>query len=94
MSSKGAGRTDRAWRRVREQVLRECGGQCSLCGRALDITLDGRLPHGPSVDHIDNDRTNNALSNLRACHMACNTRRENTRRRTRGTPRLKTTRQW
>jgi hypothetical protein len=93
MSERGAGRTDRAWRRIRAYILDRDGWHCYLCRRPIDPSLSGRHPYGASVDHLDNDRHNNHPTNLRACHLRCNTAKENRRRRRRS-PRLNTSRQW
>jgi 5-methylcytosine-specific restriction endonuclease McrA len=93
VSAKGAGRTDRAWRQIRAHVLERDGWRCHICGKQINPALSGRHRWGPSVDHLDNNRHNNQLGNLAACHMSCNVRKENARR-ARATAGLKTTREW
>ena len=57
----------RAWRRLVAQVIRRDHGICQLCGQ----------PGATSADHIirRRDGGRDELSNLRACHPACNRRR-------------------
>lgn len=78
-----AGRADlrgHAHRKRREAVLRASGGVCVLCGKPIDMSLSGRHPDGPTLEHIvPVDRGGDPTSpyNLGASHMRCNATRGN-----------------
>lgn len=85
---------DYAYQRVREQVLQ--GAQvCHICGGALDWDAPPRSRWAPSVDHVvavsrtrgmdPQSRRRLAVdpANLRPCHVGCNAKRGNGRRRSR-----------
>lgn len=74
---------------LREQLHGEQAGKCALCGREIVMhpaDLDRRHydPLSPEIDHIDNDRTNNAFSNLQKVHKRCNAIKGNLARGKRG----------
>ena len=79
MNSENVGRRGRPWRTLLQRVLDE-EDLCGWCNREVDKTLHGRHPWGPTVDHIDNDRTNNERTNLQLMHRRCNLEKENQRR--------------
>jgi 5-methylcytosine-specific restriction endonuclease McrA len=74
------GRTDNmAWRRAKAQAIRDAGGQCQLCGGALDPNAPRRTPMGTEVDHITPLASGGApydRQNLRAVHRWCHQRRD------------------
>lgn len=69
----------RSYRRVRDYILATHPPVCAWCGGAIDLTLSGNDPLGPSVDHIlpraqgGTDHPNN----LQPMHRRCNTTRGN-----------------
>lgn len=67
---------DATYDRNRPRVISE-ETTCWICEKAVDKTLSGRDPDGPSIDHViarakggTNDR-----SNLRLAHLRCNSAR-------------------
>lgn len=73
--AKHHGRRGRPWQRLRRQVLAE-ETVCHLCGRPVDVTLDGRHPLGPTVDHVipltERPDLAHERTNLRLAHRRCN----------------------
>lgn len=50
---------------------------CGLCGMGgLEWRTKHTEPHALVIDHIDHDRSNNRLANLRAVHKWCNDNRD------------------
>jgi 5-methylcytosine-specific restriction endonuclease McrA len=78
-AANSAGRVGRAWREVSARVYRE-EQACWLCGGWVDPSLHPRDRMARTADHLvqlqhggrPTDRTN-----LRLCHMRCNTARSN-----------------
>lgn len=50
---------------------------CDYCGNPVDVTLDGRLPDGPTLDHITprSEGGTHDVANLRVMHRRCNLKR-------------------
>jgi 5-methylcytosine-specific restriction endonuclease McrA len=95
--ARSPGRTGHRWRQVRAVVL-DLYDSCWLCGLAVDKDLDGRLPMGPSVDHVIPLKLGGDpldVANLRLAHTACNSARENrSRAKTPGPIRSRRSRVW
>lgn len=68
----------KAWRRIRAKVL-EKGQPCYICGHPIDIALPQQHPLSATVDHIIPRSLAPHLaleiSNLRAAHKRCNSRK-------------------
>jgi len=83
---------DHAYRKVRERIL-ATAQVCEICGRRLDFDAPPRSSRAPSVDHrlpisrttgLDQETRRRLAvdpANLRACHVGCNSKRGNRRRR-------------
>lgn len=52
----------------------EVGGKSLPSHRIIWEMFNGKIPDGLVVDHIDGDRTNNRIENLRVCTRAENSR--------------------
>lgn len=73
------GRTGhRRYRRNREAIVK-AGGNCCICGRPVDTSLTWPDPLSPSADHKVPYSLggNDSRSNLRICHLGCNSARGN-----------------
>lgn len=70
---------DTGYRANRLRVLRESPPYCAICGGYVDTGISGRLPLGPSVDHIIpvSHGGTHSIDNLRLVHAQCNSIRQN-----------------
>lgn len=67
-------RTSKRWNQIRAEIL-SVHDVCGICGESVDTSISGRLPDGPTVDHIVPVARGGAFfdrSNLRLTHRACN----------------------
>lgn len=79
MAARNPGRTGRPWRRIRADVL-ATEDHCWICGHAVDLTLPGTHPYGPTADHViplSHGGDPRDRSNLRLAHLRCNGGRGN-----------------
>lgn len=55
-------------------LARKHGDSCHLCGHAVDLSLAGTHPDGPTIDHVIPVAVGGAhtLSNCRLAHRRCN----------------------
>jgi hypothetical protein len=62
-----------------EQLADRDGNDCHLCGDAVDMTVSGMQPYGPTIDHVvpvsKGGRTE--MSNCKLAHRHCNVTRGN-----------------
>lgn len=81
MTAKGAGRTGRAWRELRQSYRDECEAgnyPCWLCGQPIDYTAKNETesPDAWEPDHFypvsTHPELGNDRANLRPSHAACN----------------------
>jgi len=75
MSSANPRKTN-SYRKARLTVIRTAT-MCAICGEPLDHTADPRSRWAPTADHIVplSQGGSHVLSNLRAVHYGCNSRR-------------------
>lgn len=67
---------DGAWKAKRARILKD-QSHCYICGSAVDTSVPGTDPHGPSVDHlipVSQGGTDDP-ENLILTHLACNMQR-------------------
>lgn len=73
------GRSGRPMNRVREQIKREGGHICWLCGKPIDMGLDRTHPMSWTVDHVQPLSLYPELAldmgNMREAHRRCNSAR-------------------
>lgn len=73
-----AGRADlrgHAHRKRRQAAIAASGGVCVLCGKPIDLTLSGRHPDGPTLEHlipVDRGGSPDDPMNLGVSHQRCN----------------------
>lgn len=68
------GRTGRKWREARARVL-ATSDVCGICGGAVNMSLPGTHPEGPTVDHVAPVGLGGAMvdgANLQLAHLRCN----------------------
>lgn len=68
------GRAGRRWRQLRALVLSR-SNICGICGKPIDMTLSGRAPMGPTVNHrraLVLGGKPYDLDNLEPAHNRCN----------------------
>ncbi|AXQ51900.1 HNH endonuclease [Gordonia phage Catfish] len=82
MTAKHAGRSTRAWRRLKAAFRRKCADAravCWLCGQPIDYALEHPHPYAFEPDHYHPVATHPHLAedpaNLRPSHADCNKRR-------------------
>ena len=82
----------RRWQDFRRRVLEHYPPVCHLCGKAIDLTLPGTVPQGPTVDHVVPRSKGGRvfdLNNCRPAHKSCNSGKKD-----RVAPRRPQSRQW
>jgi 5-methylcytosine-specific restriction endonuclease McrA len=80
-----------AYQRLRRAVLATTD-ICCICGHRIDMTLSGRHPDGPTLEHKHPRSRGGAVMDPRNCapaHLRCNSARGN-----RDTTPLRTSRPW
>jgi 5-methylcytosine-specific restriction endonuclease McrA len=90
------GRTGPRWQLARRTIF-EIYDLCWICGKLVDKSLDGRLPKGPTVDHVIPLKMGGdplELENLRLAHKSCNSARENRSRAKAPKRQLRRSRPW
>lgn len=63
------------WQQLRAEILATHPPVCHICGKAIDLTLPGTHPRGPTVDHVKARSQGGAhwdRRNLKPAHKACN----------------------
>jgi hypothetical protein len=85
MSNPKTAYASRQWRALCEQAYRTYGYICYGCHEPIDPTLPPTHRLGRTVDHLNPVITHGTqlprLEDVRPMHRACNTSRENDRRR-------------
>lgn len=64
-----------SYRQRRARAIANSGGICLLCGDAIDLTLSGNHPHGPTLEHVipvSRGGSPDDPANLSASHRHCN----------------------
>lgn len=73
-------------KKIRAALAVRDGTGCRLCGKAIDMTIEGNDPWGPSLDHIlaRADGGKNVPENWQLAHQKCNSKKgsELSKRRT------------
>lgn len=67
------------WARLRERARRELPPVCGRCGGGIDMSLSGRHPLGPQLDHrqaraMGGEHVPKTLDGLMLSHARCNGR--------------------
>lgn len=59
------------------EVAARAAGRCHICHQKVDLTLSGRDPYGPTVDHLIplSEGGADELTNVALAHRQCNVRR-------------------
>lgn len=67
------------WQHLRARALRELPPFCGRCGGEIDVSLSGRHPMGPQLDHrqaraLGGEHVPQSLDGLMLSHASCNAR--------------------
>ncbi len=65
-----------------DDVIARDGTLCAICGQDVDVSLRGRRPAAPSLDHVIplSKGGPHVLANAQLAHMGCNSRKGDGRR--------------
>lgn len=69
-----------SYRQRRATAIANSGGMCCLCGEAMNLSVNGRHPDGPTLEHllpVSRGGSGVDPANLSASHRRCNTSRGN-----------------
>ena len=67
------------WQQLRRRALRELPPYCGRCGGFIDLSLPGKHPLGPQLDHqharaLGGEHVPQSLDGLMLSHARCNAR--------------------